>query len=151
MQVIPQGSGRDLERGIGEQILRPLQTLSNMLSGLREGDFSIRARVPPDPAANDALSLAYMEANALEEMLRDQRLGAVEASETLRKVLEAIEEVEARVADVTKDPQGTIHVAAPLGIGGHHGGRRGPRPTDRRSESRRVVRPGQVLDARTVR
>ncbi len=33
------------------------------------------------------------------------------------KVLEAIEEVEARVADVTKDPQGTIHVAAPLGIG----------------------------------
>jgi DNA-binding transcriptional LysR family regulator len=36
------------------------------------------------------------------------------------KVLEAIEEVEeveARVADVTQDPQGTIHVAAPLGIG----------------------------------
>jgi DNA-binding transcriptional LysR family regulator len=33
------------------------------------------------------------------------------------KVLDAIEEVEARVADVTQDPQGTIHVAAPLGIG----------------------------------
>ncbi|MDG2286302.1 MAG: LysR family transcriptional regulator [Alphaproteobacteria bacterium] len=33
------------------------------------------------------------------------------------KVLEVIEEVEARVADVTQGPQGTIHVAAPLGIG----------------------------------
>jgi PAS domain S-box-containing protein len=32
-----------------------------------------------------------MEANALEELLREQRLGAVEATETLRKVLEAIE------------------------------------------------------------
>lgn len=34
-----------------------------------------------------------------------------------RKVLEAIEEAEAAVVDVTQNPRGTIFVAAPLGIG----------------------------------
>ncbi len=71
-----------------ERVIRPLQTLSNMLAALREGDFSIRARVEPD--ANDPLSLAYFEVNALEEILREQRLGAVEASAMLRRVLEEI-------------------------------------------------------------
>lgn len=71
-----------------ERVIRPIQTLSNMLAALREGDFSIRARVEPD--ANDPLSLAYFEVNALEEILREQRLGAVEASAMLRRVLEEI-------------------------------------------------------------
>ena len=71
-----------------EQVVRPLGTLANMLAALREGDFSMRARVTD---ATDPLSLAYMEVNALEEILRDQRLGAVEATETLRKVLEEID------------------------------------------------------------
>ncbi len=71
-----------------EQIVRPLGTLANMLAALREGDFSIRARVTD---GSDALSLAYLEVNQLEEILRNQRLGAVEATETLRKVLEEIE------------------------------------------------------------
>jgi len=30
-----------------ERVIRPLQTLSNMLAALRVGDFSIRARVEP--------------------------------------------------------------------------------------------------------
>ncbi|MGA0541215.1 LysR substrate-binding domain-containing protein [Neotabrizicola sp. VNH66] len=34
-----------------------------------------------------------------------------------RRVLEAIDEAEAAVMDVTQNPRGTIHVAAPLGIG----------------------------------
>ncbi|MDH2325690.1 LysR family transcriptional regulator [Cereibacter sp. SYSU M97828] len=34
-----------------------------------------------------------------------------------RKVLEAIDEAEAAVVDVTQNPRGTIHLAAPLGIG----------------------------------
>ena len=71
-------------------VIRPLQTLSNMLAALREGDFSIRARVPV-PDARDPLSLAYHEVNALEDVLREQRLGAVEASEVLRKVLEEVD------------------------------------------------------------
>jgi two-component system nitrogen regulation sensor histidine kinase NtrY len=71
-----------------EQVVRPLGTLANMLAALREGDFSIRARVGD---GSDALSLAYLEVNQLEEILRNQRLGAVEATETLRKVLEEID------------------------------------------------------------
>ena len=75
---------------VRNHVVRPLQTLSNMLAALREGDFSIRARVPV-PDARDPLSLAYHEVNALEDVLREQRLGAVEASEVLRKVLEEVD------------------------------------------------------------
>jgi two-component system nitrogen regulation sensor histidine kinase NtrY len=85
-----------------EHVVRPLGTLANMLAGLREGDFSIRARVTD---ASDPLSLAYREVNALEELLRDQRLGAVEATETLRKVLEAID-----VAVFAFDPEETLRI-----------------------------------------
>lgn len=85
-----------------EQIVRPLGTLANMLAALREGDFSIRARVTD---GSDALSLAYLEVNQLEEVLRNQRLGAVEATETLRKVLEEID-----VAVFAFDPGGTLRI-----------------------------------------
>lgn len=37
--------------------------------------------------------------------------------EGARKVLDAIDEAEAAVMDVTQNPRGTIHVSAPLGIG----------------------------------
>ena len=85
-----------------EQVVRPLGTLANMLAALREGDFSIRARVTD---GSDALSLAYLEVNQLEEVLRNQRLGAVEATETLRKVLEEID-----VAVFAFDPDGTLRI-----------------------------------------
>lgn len=85
-----------------EQIIRPLGTLANMLAALREGDFSIRARVTD---SSDALSLAYLEVNQLEEVLRNQRLGAVEATETLRKVLEEID-----VAVFAFDPERTLRI-----------------------------------------
>ena len=85
-----------------EQVVRPLGTLANMLAALREGDFSIRARVTD---GSDALSLAYLEVNALEEILRNQRLGAVEATETLRKVLEEID-----VAVFAFDPEETLRI-----------------------------------------
>ena len=85
-----------------EQVARPLGTLANMLAALREGDFSIRARVGD---ATDPLSLAYLEVNALEEILREQRLGAVEATETLRKVLEEID-----VAVLAFDPGETLRL-----------------------------------------
>jgi PAS domain S-box-containing protein len=85
-----------------EQIVRPLGTLANMLAALREGDFSIRARVTD---GSDALSLAYLEVNQLEEILRNQRLGAVEATETLRKVLEEID-----VAVFAFDPERVLRI-----------------------------------------
>ena len=66
----------------------PLRTLSNLLAALREGDFSIRAR-----GANreDALGEVLWEVNALSDTLRKQRLGAVEATALLRKVMEEID------------------------------------------------------------
>jgi PAS domain S-box-containing protein len=67
---------------------RPLQTLSNLLGALREGDFSIRAR---GAAPDDALGLAMFEVNQLGETLRQQRLGAVEATALLRAVMHEID------------------------------------------------------------
>jgi PAS domain S-box-containing protein len=87
---------------VREQVVRPLGTLANMLAALREGDFSIRARTTE---GSDSLSLAYNEVNALEGILRNQRLGAVEATETLRKVLEEID-----VAVFAFDPDGTLRL-----------------------------------------
>src|SRR5690349_6738466 len=84
------GSWGTLTLGLRDRIVRPLQTLANMLAALREGDFSIRARVRVQDA-KDPLSLAYFEVNKLEEILREQRLGAVEATELLRKVLEEVD------------------------------------------------------------
>ncbi|HEY2824819.1 MAG TPA: ATP-binding protein [Gemmatimonadales bacterium] len=71
-----------------ERAVRPLQTLSNMLAALHEGDFSMRAR---HANVDDALGLALLETNALGETLRRQRLGAVEATTLLRTVMGEID------------------------------------------------------------
>lgn len=71
-----------------ERVIRPVQTISNMLAALREGDFSIRAR-GADP--DDTLGLALLEVNTLGETLRGQRLGALEATALMRTVMEEIE------------------------------------------------------------
>lgn len=72
-----------------ERVVRSLQTLSNMLSALHKGDYSMRARTIG--GAKDSLSLAVWEANTLGETLRQQRLGALEATALLRKVMEEID------------------------------------------------------------
>lgn len=69
-------------------VVRPLQTLSNLLSALREEDFSFKAR---GTRGDDALSYAMLEVNALAETLREQRLGALEATALLRKVMEEVD------------------------------------------------------------
>lgn len=71
-----------------EAVARPLQTLSNLLAALREEDFSFRARVG---RRDDPLGQALLEVNALAQTLREQRLGALEATALLRKVMEEIE------------------------------------------------------------
>jgi two-component system, NtrC family, nitrogen regulation sensor histidine kinase NtrY len=71
-----------------ERVIRPLQTLSNLLGALREGDFSIRAR---GARGDDSLGLALLEVNTLSDTLRSQRLGALEATALLRGVMSEIE------------------------------------------------------------
>ena len=72
-----------------DRIIRPLQTLANLLTALLEGDYSMRptAAAPTD----DALGLAFREVQSLGQTLREQRLGALEATALLRKVMEEID------------------------------------------------------------
>ena len=70
------------------RVVFPLRTLSNLLAALREGDFSIRAR---GANQDDVLGEVLREVNSLGETLRQQRLGAVEATALLRKVMEEID------------------------------------------------------------
>lgn len=71
-----------------DRVVRPLQTLSNMLAALREGDFSLRARMD---TSDDALGLALLEINMLGDTLRSQRRGAMEAGSLLRAVMAEID------------------------------------------------------------
>src|SRR5205814_5617010 len=71
-----------------QRIVRPLQTLSNILAAIREGDYSIRGR---RAATGDALGEVMLEVNDLGQTLREQRLGAMEATAVLRTVMAEIE------------------------------------------------------------
>ena len=71
-----------------ERVILPLQTLSNLLAALGEGDFSIRAR---GARGGDPLGEVMIEVNALVETLRHQRLDALEATTLLRKVMAEID------------------------------------------------------------
>src|SRR5216684_8622735 len=70
------------------RIVRPLQTLSNILAAIREGDYSIRGR---RAATGDALGEVMLEVNDLGQTLRQQRLGALEATALLRTVMGEID------------------------------------------------------------
>jgi two-component system nitrogen regulation sensor histidine kinase NtrY len=80
-----------------EHTIRPLQTLSNLLAALREGDYSIRSRGARD---DSALGEVLLEVNSLGETLRQQRLGAFEATALLRTIMSEID-----VAIFTFDPE----------------------------------------------
>src|SRR3954453_20393941 len=71
-----------------ERVVLPLQTLSNLLAALGEGDFSIRAR---GARGGDPLGEVMIEGNTLVETLRHQRLDALEATTLLGKVMAEIE------------------------------------------------------------
>jgi nitrogen fixation/metabolism regulation signal transduction histidine kinase len=88
LTVVTIGTWLGVSVAVRDQVVRPLQTISNMLAALHEGDYSIRARRHRD---DDALGLAMLEANTLGETLRKQRLDAVEAAALLAKVMEEID------------------------------------------------------------
>ena len=73
---------------IVEEILRPLQTLANVVAALREDDYSFRAR---GGRRNDAMGDLALEINALAGMLQVQRVGAMEAMALVERVMKSMQ------------------------------------------------------------
>ncbi len=71
-----------------DQIVRPLQTLANVVGALREEDYSFRAR---GAAPNDALGELALEINSLADILTEQRIQTIEATALLRRVVDEID------------------------------------------------------------
>jgi nitrogen fixation/metabolism regulation signal transduction histidine kinase len=70
-----------------ETFIRPLQTLSNVVSSLREGDYSFRAR---GAGTQDAFGELAGEVNALADLLQKQRVRSLEATALLARILEVM-------------------------------------------------------------
>jgi two-component system, NtrC family, nitrogen regulation sensor histidine kinase NtrY len=68
-------------------LIRPLQTLSNVVSSLREGDYSFRAR---GASTRDAYGELAAEVNALADLLQKQRVRSLEATALLARILEVM-------------------------------------------------------------
>jgi two-component system, NtrC family, nitrogen regulation sensor histidine kinase NtrY len=85
-----------------EQIVRPIQTLSNVVSALGEEDYSFRAR---DASVNDALGQLALEINMLAEVLSEQRIQTIEATALLRRVVNEID-----VPIFTFDPEHSLRL-----------------------------------------
>jgi nitrogen fixation/metabolism regulation signal transduction histidine kinase len=77
-----------ISANLKNRVVRPLQTLSNILAAIREGDYSIRGR---RATSGDALGEVMLEVNDLGTTLRAQRLGAMEATALLRTVMSEID------------------------------------------------------------
>ncbi|HEU4988678.1 MAG TPA: ATP-binding protein [Gemmatimonadaceae bacterium] len=90
-----------------DRVVRPLQTLSNMLAAIREQDYSLRGR---HASADDALGLAMLELNALMDELRERRLGALEATALLQRVMAEID-----VSVFTFDDAGALRLVNAAG------------------------------------
>lgn len=73
---------------VKERVTRPLQTMANLLSALREGDFSVRAR---GADRSDPLGDALAEINTLSRTLQASRFNALEATALLRTVMAEID------------------------------------------------------------
>jgi two-component system, NtrC family, nitrogen regulation sensor histidine kinase NtrY len=86
-----------------ERVANPLRTLANLLEAIREGDYSIRGRVED---SREPLGEVLEQVNAMAATLRNQRLGAMEATALLRKVMEEID-----VAVFAFDRQQTLRLA----------------------------------------
>src|SRR5436190_18382202 len=83
-----------LAGALRRHIVFPLQTVANLIAALREGDFSVRGREGRPGAElthGDTLEELTREVNALAQTVYEQRLGAVEATTLLRKVMEEID------------------------------------------------------------
>jgi len=71
-----------------EQLIRPLQTLANVVSALREDDFSFRAR---GASRGDSLGDLALEINALASTLQSQRSAARDALTLVERVMTSMQ------------------------------------------------------------
>jgi nitrogen fixation/metabolism regulation signal transduction histidine kinase len=84
------------------QVIRPLQTVSNMVAAIREEDFSFRLR---GGSRDDSLADLILEINALASRQQEQKISALEATALLKKVLMEID-----VAVFTFDQQQRLRI-----------------------------------------
>ncbi len=70
------------------RVIFEMQTLSNIIAALREGDFSVR---PRSARKGSGLTELVRELNTLSDTLHRERLGAVEAGALLKKVMNEID------------------------------------------------------------
>jgi two-component system nitrogen regulation sensor histidine kinase NtrY len=90
-----------------QRVIRPLQTMSNLLLALREGDFSFRAR---GAVRRDPLGDVLAEINGLGDILQTQRRGAIEATALLTAVIKEID-----VAIFAFDAEQVLRLVNPAG------------------------------------
>lgn len=77
-----------LQEWLMEQMLRPMQTLANVVAALREEDYSFRAR---GARRGDSLGDLALEINALAADLQAERLTSLESAALVRRVLDAMD------------------------------------------------------------
>jgi two-component system nitrogen regulation sensor histidine kinase NtrY len=88
LTVVIVGAWWGFAAAVRERVASPLRTLANILEAMREGDYSIRGRAGD---REDALGDVMGQVNEMGATLRAQRLGALEATTLLRKVMEEID------------------------------------------------------------
>jgi len=109
--------------GLRRRIVFPLQTVSNLIAALREGDFSVRGRQAPALRSQDTLDELVREVNELSHTLHTQRLSAIEASALLGKVVEEIDvalftfDGEARLKLLNRSAERLLNLNAQTAIG----------------------------------
>jgi nitrogen fixation/metabolism regulation signal transduction histidine kinase len=72
---------------VRERLAYSLRTLANLLGAIRDGDFSFRLRMDD----RGSLGEVYAQINEMAETLHEQRLGAMEATALLQKVISEID------------------------------------------------------------
>jgi nitrogen fixation/metabolism regulation signal transduction histidine kinase len=90
-----------------DHIVRPLQTLANVVGSLRDEDYSFRARMA---VPNDALGELSLEVNALADLLSRHRTGAIEATALLQRVVEEVD-----IPIFAFDPGSRLRLVNPAG------------------------------------
>jgi two-component system, NtrC family, nitrogen regulation sensor histidine kinase NtrY len=90
-----------------EQIVRPLQTLANVVSALKESDYSFRAR---GAMKEDALGELALEINEFADVLQKQRMVEMEASNLLQCVISSME-----APVLAFDPEHRLRLINPAG------------------------------------